>query len=101
MNSILRKAIFVLTALIGVVIFAYVCLTTFVRKYATEAGVTYDGLGRELVDTPAFLRVIGYEPTWVGFQYFAIDLAIFWGGVGLIMGLMIAERFEPPPNTDT
>ena len=68
----------------------------FIRTYDSASATFYDGFGRELSQTPAFLKlVLGQNYMWSGWVWFALDMVIFWGLIGL--GLLIqnaSDRFQ-------
>ena len=54
----------------------------FVRVF--KENKWYDGLNRELFDTPLLLRLIQFDDQYPGVFWWAIDMLIFWGGIGFI-----------------
>lgn len=56
----------------------------FVRSFDRATGVVFDGLGRQLEMSPFTARfILGAETFWPGWGYFALDIAVFWGGVAV------------------
>ena len=64
-------------ALIG-----FVALSQFGTAYNTATGVLSDGLGRALLDTPAFLRFLGIE-RYVGMGWLLFDVVVILGLLAL------------------
>lgn len=49
-----------------------------------KAGNFYDGLGRPLDVSPAFVRFLfGQERLWAGWTWFIVEMIVFWGWIGL------------------
>jgi len=76
-------------------------LAYFVRTFDKVWGIWYDGLGRRLEETPIIARFIfGEDSEWVGWGYFLLDLAVFWGGVAIATGLIaLAAKLGDVKNT--
>lgn len=61
-------------------------------QFSTGVGGLKDGLGRILMPSPFFIRMVfGTDRLWAGFHWFIIDLLIFWGCIGL--GALILNKF--------
>ena len=54
-------------------------LITYVRIYSTSPLVWRDGLGRELFESPWFIRSV--DNLWAGWIWFFADTFIFYGGI--------------------
>ena len=54
-------------------------LITSVRQYSTSPLVWRDGLGRELFESPWFIRSV--DNLWAGWIWFFADIFIFYGGI--------------------
>ena len=84
----MRKAIgwvgvaFILCAIIAGFI-AY-----FVFSFDPQTKVTFDGFGRQLSESPWFLRLIlGQDRLWAGWIWFIADIIIFWSVIGIGISL--------------
>jgi hypothetical protein len=61
----------------------------FVVSSDSHTGMTFDGLGRQLRESPILMRLIfGQDRLWPGWKWFALDLIIFWGGIVSGVGLV-------------
>jgi hypothetical protein len=71
-------------------------LAYFVRSFDRATGVYFDGLGRQLELTPFIVRfVFGTDSLWPGWGYFALDMVVFWGAVGVGYALVgLASKLE-------
>lgn len=62
----------------------------FVFSFDPRTGMTYDGFGRELSESPWFMRLIfDKDRSWAGWKWFILDLVIFWSGI--IIGVNLAK----------
>lgn len=68
-------------------------LAFLIEKYDSQTGLTYDGLGRRLTETPLFAReILGEEKKWAGFKWFLIDsIAVV---LGVVIGGGLAKRWK-------
>jgi hypothetical protein len=68
----------------------------FVRSFHQPTGTWFDGLGRQLEQTPLIARILfSAESQWPGWGYFVLDIAVFWGGVAMAYGLLtLAAKLE-------
>lgn len=65
------------------------CNAYLIVKYNPTSGETFDGFGRQLTDSPWFMRIIFSEDKeWVGWKWFFLDIIIFWGSIGIGMHLI-------------
>jgi len=56
----------------------------FVFSFDPQTKVTFDGLGRQLSESPKLVRLIfGEDKQWAGWRWFLIDMVVFWGAMGL------------------
>ena len=61
----------------------------FIFSFDPQTQITCDGFGRQLYDSPFFMRLIfGQERLWTGWVWFIGDMLIFWGGLGLGINLI-------------
>lgn len=71
-------------------------MTYFVRSFDRVTGTYFNGQGRQLDLAPFVARfVLGADSLWAGCGYFALDMVVFWGGIGVgsaIVGL--ASKLE-------
>ena len=76
-------------------------LAYFVRSFDKATGTYFDGLGRHLDLAPFFIRFVFWNDSlWAGWNYFALDMVVFWSGIGIgsaILGL--ASKFETKKGT--
>jgi hypothetical protein len=85
---IMRKAIGCLGAAIIVSIFIAGFIAYFVISFDPRTRVTLDGLGRQLYESPWFMRLVfGQDRLWAGWVWFIGDMILFWGGIGLGINL--------------
>lgn len=78
-NTILKtSAAIIVISLIITAFMAY-----FMFTVDTNAGVTYDGLGRPLTEPPFWISIIVYEDRWPGFWWWILDKIWFFGGLYL------------------
>jgi hypothetical protein len=76
----LGVAIIVCVVIAGVI--AY-----FVFSYDPQTKVAFDGFGRQLYESPWFVRLIfGEDRLWSGWTWFT-DMIIFWGGIDSVLVL--------------
>ncbi|MBI4472469.1 MAG: hypothetical protein HY646_07355 [Acidobacteria bacterium] len=68
----------------------------FVRSFDRQTGLYFDGLGRQLYLAPFLARfVFGADSLWPGWVFFLVDIAVFWGGIGIGYVLVnLAARLE-------
>ena len=56
----------------------------FVFRFDPQTKIVYDGFGRQVSESPWFMRLIfGQERLWAGWVWFIGDLIIFWGSIWL------------------
>ena len=85
---IVRKAVgwfgvSVIVAIIGAAFMAY-----FIFSFDPLTKTTYDGLGRQLYESPWFMRFFfGQDRQWAGWLWFVGDLIIFLGGMAFGINL--------------
>jgi hypothetical protein len=80
MKATLRK---ILKA-VGVIWFIALFIAAFFAYFITSSGPDgmTDGLGRQLVETPLFVRFfLGQERLWAGFIWHIIDMIVFFGSI--------------------
>lgn len=56
-----------------------------------------DGWGRPLYDVPTVLVLMGAQPSWPGIKWLIVDAIIFWGGLLIGGGLLVASGRPRPP----
>jgi hypothetical protein len=62
----------------------------FIRSVEPSTKIIYDGFGRQLSESPWFIRLIfGQDRLWVGWGWFIGDMFIFWGGI--LIGVSLAK----------
>jgi hypothetical protein len=62
----------------------------FVVSVDPHTGMTFDGFGRQLSESPILMRLIfGQDRLWPGWKWFVLDLIIFWGGI--VSGINVAK----------
>jgi hypothetical protein len=77
--------------IIATVIFSV--LAFLIEKYDSQTGITYDGLGRRLTQSPLFAReILGEEKKWAGFKWFLFDS--FSVILGVVVGGSLAKRWK-------
>jgi hypothetical protein len=84
----MRKAI----GWVGIVIIVCILIAGFIAYFVfsfdPRTKITHDGLGRQLYESPWFMRLIlGQDRLWAGWLWFIGDMVIFWGGIGLGISL--------------
>lgn len=68
---------------IAILYFLALCNATFVVKYDSKTGISYDGFNRQLYDVPFFLLGSGID-MWAGIFWHFIDIVISFLIFGLI-----------------
>lgn len=95
LSAVLKSAIaFGVVGLLVLGVLAY-----FIGSYDPNTHIEYDGLGRQLVPTPLFVRwLFGEERRYPGLMWFFADMAVFWGAIG-VGGLLIRaiNALDNPP----
>jgi len=69
--------------------------------YTFETNITLDGLGRQLYNSPWFIKLImGEDRLWAGWIWFICDVIIFWGGIisGFAL-IMVGFNNEKPSES--
>lgn len=94
----MRKLVGCIGAIVCLFLFVVGFLAYFVTYADPVTGIWYDGVGRQLSQAPLIARfILGQERLWAGWEWFAFDLAAFWGVVGL--GSIIANYvFDEQPR---
>ena len=88
MKKIIQKIIYVFIGAAVICFFVLGFMAYFVSSFDISKGIMYDGLGRQLTESPFIVRfVFGEEILWAGWGWFAVDLIVFWGGVAICYGL--------------
>lgn len=82
-----------LAAIVGgaLILAAFVCgyIAYFVLSIDPATQQMADGFGRPLVESPMFMRILmGKDPHWAGWFWFAIDMLIFWSCLLIGFGLV-------------
>lgn len=77
---------------IGLIAAAFILgfLAYLVVSVEPGAGITHDGLGRPLTNSPWFMELIFYTgANWAGWKWFVVDMIVFWGlfGTGAALGI--------------
>jgi uncharacterized membrane protein SpoIIM required for sporulation len=81
---VMRKAIGWLGVAIIVGVFIAGFIAYFISSFDPPTKISYDGFGRQLCESPWFMRLIfGQNRLWVGWVWFIGDMIIFWAGIGL------------------
>ena len=84
MKWILEKASGLLAFVCAIVFMIYGTLVYFVRHQDPITGIIRDGLGREMVLPPFFVRrILNWAELWPGIWAFLLDMVILFGLVGL------------------
>jgi len=82
------KILYSLVIVSGIGLVVFVFLAYFTRSYDPLAGIWLDGLNRPLRKAPLIASFIfGVDRQWPGIRWYAIDLFIFWGTVGINAGI--------------
>lgn len=90
----MRKLIGYLGILMILSIFITGFIAYFIFKYDPQTGITYDGLGRQLTESPLLMQYIFNEDRlWAGWKWFFADMVIFWGIFG-IGGWLVSLGFS-------
>ena len=80
----MKRVVGYIGVMVFIVMFVVGFLAYFITSVDPQTGTICDGLGRSLIESPLFLRLIfGQERLWPGWGWFVIDLVVFWGGIGL------------------
>lgn len=86
MKTALRK-ILVLVATIWFIALLIAFLMAYFVTTGGSGGST-DGLGRSLSEAPMLMRIVfGQERMWAGWGWFAGDMIIFWGSIGVAVNI--------------
>jgi len=81
---IMRKAIGWLGVVIIGCVFIAGFIAYFIFSFDPQNKIPFDGFGRQLYESPWFMRLIfGQDRLWPGWGWFIGDMIIFWGGIGL------------------
>jgi hypothetical protein len=68
--------------MIVIAVFILGFMAYFVSHFDHENKIWYDGLGRQFVPSPWFMRLIfGQERAWAGGLWWAVDMVAFWSGL--------------------
>ena len=63
-------------------------LAYFIRRIDPILHHRFDGLGRQLYDTPSLVHfILRNDSLWSGWGWFFADIVIFFGGMGLFYAL--------------
>ena len=90
----MKKVIGFLGVAIIITVFIVGFVAYFVFSFDPSMGVTFDGLGRRLSESPWFMRLLfGEERLWAGWKWFILDMVIFWGSIG-IGGALVSWGFK-------
>ncbi|MDB9818335.1 hypothetical protein OAC08_03085 [Pelagibacterales bacterium] len=65
----------------------------FVRT--SNSNIWFDGLGRQLYETPFILKWFGHGYEYAGWYWWSIDMLVFWGGIGF---LVLIWQFKSSDN---
>jgi hypothetical protein len=84
-KALLRKVLVPVTVCWFIAVIVY----GFLAYSVVSGGLNpTDGLGRSLEEAPWFMRMFfGQDKMWAGWKWFGIEMAVFWGGIGLYGGL--------------
>src|ERR1700754_4595104 len=78
------------------VVFLAGVLAYFFFSRDQKTGITYDGLGRRLSESPLFMQwVFGEDRLWAGWLWFVADMVIFWSGILIGIGMTNWASREP------
>jgi len=86
MKTALRKIL----GPVAIIWFIALFIAAFMAYFVTTGGSDgpTDGLGRSLSEAPMLMRIIfGQERMWAGWGWFAGDMIIFWGSIGLAVNI--------------
>lgn len=84
MKKIIPIIVNTILVICGLIVLGVDFLAYFVTSTDEATGIMYDGLGRQLFQTPALLRLIfGQERLYPGFYWFLFDVALFFGLIGV------------------
>ena len=81
--------------LVGILVCGFIAY--FVVSIDPNTHQQFDGFGRQLSESPWFMRMIfGQERLWVGWFWFIADMIIFWGGAGVGLMLLDFDKSDQP-----
>ena len=86
-----------IAAAILIVVITLSALAFFIISVDPESSAVYDGLGRPLVEAPAWAKLFIREDRWAGLGWRLIDMLWLWGG--LISAFFIYGRAQNSYNT--
>ena len=78
----MQKGVGWLGVAIIVCVFILAIIAYFIFSFDPRTEITYDGLGRQLYESPWLMRLIfGEDRLWAGWLWFIGDMVIFWSGI--------------------
>jgi len=87
--GIMRKMAGYAGVLMGAAIFIAGVFAYFIKSFDPVTRAWYDGLGRRLIETPWIAKFfLGHDDSWPGWQWFAVDFVVFWGGLAIAYKLV-------------
>ena len=88
-RSEMKKLLGYLGLVLILAVFVVGFVAYFIFSFEPQTRVTYDGLGRQLTDSPWLVRLIlGEDKQWAGWRWFLVDMVVFWGTIGVGFSLV-------------